>query len=251
MRLCCWLRVDWSGVEPLRQKAGLVGRGVFLCVNHQSFLDTPLVCVLLPARLVADAKVLMSRAVLRLPVVGFIGRCVGHFSVPYTGFSSDDFSLDPGELPQLLSRMEDHAASGGHLIVFPEGMVNSRWAELQRFRGGGFEVAIRHDMEVWGLVIAGTGQCWPKAVALGGGPGRLDCMAVRIAESAQALAARLAGSEAGLQQKGRALANEARQTMQRELDELIARRRADGVAAPEAAEPAGHVALVRRTEASA
>lgn len=226
IKACCWLKVDWSGAEAL-EEAGARGRPVFLIANHQSFLDTPLNCVLLPRALVPDIKVLMARRHLRMPVLGRIAKAIGHIPIPYTTRKAGDFALDHKEMASIHTRIDNHVSQGGHLIVFPEGDLNSNWEKLLLFKGGGFEICIRNDMEVWGLLTVGAGECWPASVALGGGPARFHSRAFRIADSAREAAAKLAG-EADLQGQGRALAAEAQQVMQRHLDAILESRKAGG-----------------------
>lgn len=224
LRLCFWLRVDTKGVEPFYQGAGLGSRPVFICVNHVSMLDTPLVCVLMPWRLVQDMKVLMARAYLGLPVLGRLANGIGHLPLPFISRTNGDFRMDPAKLAGAVQRIDDHVASGGHFIVFPEGQLNREWHNLRQFRGGSFEYSIRHDMEVWGLVIVGAADSWPEGSPLGGSPAKLVCRAVKIADSARETAAKLAGPDASIAGQGQALANMAQAEMQRELSEGLARR---------------------------
>lgn len=227
MRICFWLQIDRNGMGEFHSEAGKSGRSVFVCVNHTSFLDTPLGCVLSPWHLISDLKVLMTRSMLRLPVIGRLALSVGHLPLPFLGRSNRDFRMDESLLAQALERIDSHIEADGHLIIFPEGYINDDWHTLQQFRGGGFEIAIRHDMEIWGLVIAGSADSWPATSVLGGRPAKINCRAIRIADSAKSLAANIphdsTDSKEGqiLQSQGRWLAAEARSQMQCVLDEIL------------------------------
>lgn len=226
IRLCFWLKLDVKGMAPMMQRAGLGSRRVFLCVNHVSYLDTPLVCVLVPWRIIGDIKTLMAKRMLSLPMLGRLAHAIGHLPIPYTTQTHGNFAMDREELARIQLRIDEHIIAGGHLIVFPEGELNAEWEKLRQFRAGGFEICIRQDMELWGLLVAGTADTWPSQAILGGGPGLLTCRAVLIEESGREAAVRLGGPEASLQQQGRALAAHAQAAMQRTLDEMVAARAA-------------------------
>lgn len=221
-RLCFWIQIDEEGVAPLVEEAGRTHRQIVLCVNHVSYLDTPLVCTLCPWRLVTDLKVLMQRAYLRLPILGRLATDIGHIPIPFKSRHDGDFSVDRPEMARTSVKIDEHIAAGGHLIIFPEGQLNEEWQHLQQFRAGGFEIALRHDMEIWGLVIAGASDVWPAKAPLGGDPGRILCRAVLIAESATEVAAKLGGRS--FCEQGRALASHVQGTMQRELDDMVLAR---------------------------
>jgi len=223
---CFWMRRDLKGLEPL-QGAGHDGRGVYLCVNHVSYLDTVLVCCSLPWHLVPDLKAVMVRWILRAPVVGRLADAVGHLPLPFKAASpgSNDWSMDQStDVAAYLQRIEDHVAAGGHLGVFPEGKLNKDWLTLLQFRGGGFEIAIRHDMEVWALVMTGVAEAWPSYQLMGCGPAKMDFRVRRIAASAKALGLELAGPNASIKEQGIAIANHAQELMQENLNQMVAAR---------------------------
>jgi len=223
---CFWMRRDCAGLSPL-QGAGLDGRGVYLCTNHVSYLDTILVCCSLPWHLVPDLKAVMVRWILKAPVVGRLANAVGHLPLPFkaTVPGSDDWGMDrSADVAAYLQRIEDHVAAGGHLGVFPEGKLNKEWLTLLQFRAGGFEIAIRHDMEVWALVMAGVADAWPAYQLMGCGPADMSFSAVMIASSARALGVQLAGKEASMKEQGIAIANHSRELMQESLNQLVAAR---------------------------
>lgn len=227
LRLCCWLEVDSQGLAPLNG-AGRGFRSVFIAVNHTSFMDTPLVCAMMPRRLAGDTKTLAARVHLKLPILGRLASVVGHLPVPYTSRRVGDFTLDKEQMAKTMAKVDEHIWAGGHLAIFPEGDLNKDWHVLKQFRRGGMEICIRHDMEVWGWITVGPAISWPADVFLGGTPAKLRNRAFLICISAKEAAERLAGPGSTLQEQAQALAAEARAAMQKVLDEMLASSRSDG-----------------------
>jgi len=217
----CWLRIDWEGAAAL-EEAGKSGRPVFLAVNHASFLDIPVACVAMPWRLAGDGKTLMAHGHLRLPFLGRLAEAVGHMPVPFKNTSTrGDFSVDKEKMASIMTQVDDHIRAGGHLGVFPEGDLNKDWKNLQRFRAGGLEVAIRHDMEVWALVIAGTADSWPEGEMVGGSPAQIRMCAKLLHSSASESAKHLAVPEAGIRAHAEALADDMHTSMQQMLNSVL------------------------------
>jgi len=220
-RVCCWVRLEREGLKAMGS-AGTRGRQVFAVSNHVSWLDTPILCSLLPEHLVGDTKTLMARSHLGLPVLGRLAEAIGHLPVPFLSRSEGDFSIDKEAFAKTLERLNGHLDAGGHLMIFPEGGLNADWRTLQPFRAGGLEFCIRYDMEVWGWLVAGTANCWPSTVAVGGSPAVIRNQALLLYPSAKEAAERLAGAQADLKTQAVALAGDMRTKMQRCLDELVA-----------------------------
>mmetsp|Transcript_124993 Transcript_124993/g.266800 ORF Transcript_124993/g.266800 Transcript_124993/m.266800 type:complete len:326 (-) Transcript_124993:101-1078(-) len=217
----CWLRVESSGTAPLKG-AGRAGRPVFAVSNHASFLDFPVICAYLPWNLTGDMKTLMASGHLRLPLLGRLAHAVGHMPVPFrNSHTRGDFSVDKEKMAEIMERVDAHVASGGHIGLFPEGDLNKDWKTLKRFRAGGLEIAIRHDMEVWGWVIAGTADSWPVGEMLGGSPARVTMSAELLYSSASEAGKRLAGPDSDLRAQAEAMAEDMRATMQRMMDSLV------------------------------
>jgi len=232
LRICFWIRLEDSGLKRL-QEAGTRGRQVFMAINHVSWLDTPLVCAHMPDHLIGDAKTLMAKLHLGLPILGRLAQAIGHMPVPF--LSNKSFNVDKQKLAKTMDRLNAHLAAGGHLAIFPEGDLNAKWHTLLPFRAGSLELCIRYDMEVWGWVFAGTADCWPSTVALGGSPAAIRTSAAMLYASAKAAAQNLAGPDADLRTQAVALAGDMRSRMQRSLDELrgIVPSEEGGAAEPE------------------
>lgn len=220
-RLCCWIRIDGSGLAPLDQ-AGRTGRKVFIAANHSSFLDSPMICALAPSALIGDLKALMARIHFSMPIVGRLAKALGFMPVPFRSSDRGNFAVDKDKLAELMARVDEHLANEGHLVLFPEGDTNRNWRQLLTFRAGGLEIAIRHDMEVWAWVMAGTANCWPVGEALGGRRATVRCAAAPLYASAREAGERLAGPGASVRDQAVAMAEDMRSRMQTMMDGLLA-----------------------------
>jgi len=217
-RFCCWIRIEAS-TDALKE-AGTKGRSAFIAANHVSFMDTPLFCTALPGNIAGDTKTLMARMHLNMPVIGRLARFIGHMPVPFTSERRGNLSVDKERMAETMALVDAHIDRGGHLVLFPEGDLNSQWRRLKQFRAGGLEICVRHDMEVWAVVMAGTANCWPEGAPCGGSPATLAMRAVLLYPSAKSAAEELAGSQATLREQAVALAENMRERMQAVLDEL-------------------------------
>eukprot|EP00747_Dinoflagellata_sp_TGD_P222972 gnl/TRDRNA2_/TRDRNA2_94638_c1_seq2.p1 gnl/TRDRNA2_/TRDRNA2_94638_c1~~gnl/TRDRNA2_/TRDRNA2_94638_c1_seq2.p1 ORF type:complete len:160 (-),score=22.45 gnl/TRDRNA2_/TRDRNA2_94638_c1_seq2:7-435(-) len=136
----------------------------------------------------------MSRAHLKLPILGRLALAVGHLPIPFNSRKAGDFSVDKEKMKKTMDDVDTHIGAGGHLLIWPEGDLNKEWRTLKQFRAGGMEIAIRHDMEVWGWLMVGPADCWPAVVCLGGWPSKVTLKAVCIHKSAKQAAEKLASS---------------------------------------------------------
>ncbi|CAK0796949.1 unnamed protein product, partial [Prorocentrum cordatum] len=223
LRVCCWLRVDASGLRPL-EDAGGGERRLFICANHASYMDTVLICAYMPRHLVGEAKTLMARKHLGMPVLGRIANHVGHMPVPFTSSSRGNYAVDKAKMAELMANVDRCIEGGGHLAIFPEGDLNPEPDVLLPFRAGGMDICIRHDMEVWAWVMTGQADCWPVDAAIGGRPSSIQLRAERLHHSAREAAARLAGPGADAREQAIALAADLRARMQGMLDEMLGNR---------------------------
>jgi len=216
----CWLRVESSGVLPL-EEAGRKGRSVFVAVNHASFLDAPVVCAYAPWSLVGNLKTLMAREHLKLPVMGRLAEAIQHMPVPFHSNTRGSLSVDKEEMSKIIAQVDEHVGAGGHLGIFPEGDLNKNWNTLMTFRAGGLEIAIRHDMEVWGWVLAGTADSWPVGEMLGGSPAHVRTAAKLLHGSAAEAGKRLCGPDSDTRTQAEALAQDIQTSMQDMLNSLL------------------------------
>jgi 1-acyl-sn-glycerol-3-phosphate acyltransferase len=117
--------------------------------NHLSFLDGPMLEMLIPGA----ARIILKKPVLRIPIVG-TGHAVRRVRAcgPQRGGG----------------RQEEHrqgrgpdAGEGYSFLIFPEG-TRSRDGKLQRFRRGGFFLALETGAPIVPVTIRGTFELMPK-----------------------------------------------------------------------------------------
>ena len=117
--------------------------------NHLSFLDGPLVMMLIPGA----ARVILKRSVLRLPIVGLGMRHVGFVPVDRKGAAGGKRSI-----ARAAALMRDRGYS---FLIFPEG-TRSRDGNLRAFRRGGFFLALESGAPIVPVTIRGTFELMPK-----------------------------------------------------------------------------------------
>ncbi len=117
--------------------------------NHLSFLDGPMAFMLIPQ----PVRVILKKEVFRLPVVGPGMSFVGFIPVARKGGQGGRASI--GRAIQLMRE------KGYSFLIFPEG-TRSRDGGLQRFRRGGFFLAVRSGVPIVPVSIQGTFELMPR-----------------------------------------------------------------------------------------
>jgi 1-acyl-sn-glycerol-3-phosphate acyltransferase len=138
------IRVEVSGLDRFDPRAPHI-----FMPNHSSFLDGPLIMLIIPGM----ARVILKKSVLRIPIVGIGMRFVGFVPVDRKGAEGGKKSIA-------------HAASlmrerGYSFLIFPEG-TRSRDGNLQAFRRGGFFLALESGAPIVPVTIHGTLELMPK-----------------------------------------------------------------------------------------
>lgn len=123
------------------------GERVILVSNHQSFMDMPFQ-TLLPVRV----KWISKKSLFRIPVMGWNMKLSGHLSVDRNKRASIK-SLER----QMGPLLEDNIP----ILIFPEG-TRSESGELQPFKSGAFDLAIRHNCYIQPIVLDGTYRMLPS-----------------------------------------------------------------------------------------
>jgi len=136
--------VEVSGLDRIDPRTPFV-----FMPNHVSFLDGPLVMVLIPG----VARVILKKSVLRIPIVGFAMRFVGFVPVDRKGAEGGKKSIG-----RALALMRKKRYS---FLIFPEG-TRSRDGRLGTFRRGGFFLAIESGAPIVPVTISGTRELMPK-----------------------------------------------------------------------------------------
>ena len=145
------VRVRVEGLDHL--PAG--GRYV-LCVNHQSYMDIPVLLVSIPAPVRFAAK----KELFRVPFLGWHLRRAGHVPV------------DRGNAVaavRALERSVEGIRQGIPVVIFPEGRT-SRDGEIGPFKGGAFAIAERSGADIVPVTIRGTRRVFaPRSRRVRGG----------------------------------------------------------------------------------
>jgi 1-acyl-sn-glycerol-3-phosphate acyltransferase len=138
------ITIEVAGVERLDPRSPCV-----YMPNHASFIDGPLVMVLIPG----VARVILKKSVLRIPVVGMGMRHVGFVPVDRKGAEGGKKSI--ARAVRLMR------TRGYSFLIFPEG-TRSRDGRLGRFRRGGFFLALESGAPIVPVTIQGTHEIMPK-----------------------------------------------------------------------------------------
>ncbi len=117
--------------------------------NHASFIDGPLVMMLIPGA----ARVILKKSILRLPIVGMAMRFVGFVPVDRKGAEGGKKSI-----ARAVLLMREKAYS---FLIFPEG-TRTRDGRLGPFRRGGFFLALESGAPIIPVTISGTRELMPK-----------------------------------------------------------------------------------------
>jgi len=138
------ITVEASGLERIEP-----GQPFVFMPNHGSFLDGPLVMMLIPGR----PRVIFKKSILRVPIVGQAMRFVGFVPVDRKGTRGGKASID-----RAAALMRERGYS---FLIFPEG-TRSRDGKLQAFRRGGFFLALESGAPIVPVTIRGTFELMPK-----------------------------------------------------------------------------------------
>jgi 1-acyl-sn-glycerol-3-phosphate acyltransferase len=138
------IKVEVSGLDRIDPRTALI-----FMPNHISFLDGPLLEMLIPGA----ARVVLKKSILRIPVVGLGMRFVGFVPVDRKGVKGGKRSI-----ARAVRMIREQGYS---FLIFPEG-TRSRSGKLQRFRRGGFFLALETGAPIVPVTISGTFELMPK-----------------------------------------------------------------------------------------
>lgn len=138
------LEIAVEGTERIRAGAPHV-----FMPNHGSFIDGPLVMMLIPGR----ARAILKKSVLRLPIVGQAMRFVGFVPVDRKGTRGGQASI--ARAARLMRER------GYSFLIFPEG-TRTLDGRLGPFRRGGFFLALETGAPIVPVTITGTRELMPK-----------------------------------------------------------------------------------------
>ena len=138
------IKVEVSGLDRIDPRTALI-----FMPNHISFLDGPMLEMLIPGA----ARVVLKKSILRIPIVGLGMRFVGFVPVDRKGVKGGKRSI-----ARAVQMVRD---KGYSFLIFPEG-TRSRDGKLQRFRRGGFFLALESGAPIVPVTIQGTFALMPK-----------------------------------------------------------------------------------------
>jgi 1-acyl-sn-glycerol-3-phosphate acyltransferase len=138
------IKVEVSGLDRFDRRTALI-----FMPNHISFLDGPLLEMLIPGA----ARVVLKKSVLRIPVVGLAMRFVGFVPVDRKGAEGGKRSI-----ARAVRMIREQGYS---FLIFPEG-TRSRDGKLQPLRRGGFFLALETGAPIVPVTIQGTFELMPK-----------------------------------------------------------------------------------------
>ena len=138
------IRIEVTGLEKIEKKTAYV-----FMSNHLSFIDGPLLFMLIPQSI----RVILKKESFRIPVIGQAMRQVGFIPVDRKGIKGGKKSIDQA------SRVIKE--KGFSFLIFPEG-TRSRDGKIQPFKRGGFFISADSQAAVVPISIQGTYELMPK-----------------------------------------------------------------------------------------
>ncbi|MDR2573117.1 MAG: 1-acyl-sn-glycerol-3-phosphate acyltransferase [Desulfovibrio sp.] len=147
--ICCRLLGALTKFE-YADKNDLLPKSYIVTPNHQSFFD-PYCVGVFPIK----NQVFFVRGwPFRIPLYGVIMREAGYLN-------SENMRLET-----FFQKAEELLRDGAALVIYPEG-TRSSTGELGRFRSGAFHLAMRCDVPIVPMCIAGTNNVFPKGKLFG------------------------------------------------------------------------------------
>jgi 1-acyl-sn-glycerol-3-phosphate acyltransferase len=138
------LKVEVSGLEHIGRK-----RAYVFMSNHLSFIDGPLLFLLIPQ----PVQVILKKQLFRIPVIGLGMSYLGFVPVDRRGIKQGRRAIDRAA---HLIRQKRYS-----FLIFPEG-TRSRDGRLQPFKRGGFFLAAEAGVPILPLSIEGTFALMPR-----------------------------------------------------------------------------------------
>ncbi len=138
------IKIDVSGVEKVDRKSSYI-----FMANHLSFLDGPMLFLLIPQLI----RVILKKEVFRIPVIGQGMRFVNFVPVDRKGARGGKKSIE--KAARLMRE------KGYSFLIFPEG-TRSRDGRIQTFRRGGFFLALESQAAIAPISINGTYELMPR-----------------------------------------------------------------------------------------
>jgi 1-acyl-sn-glycerol-3-phosphate acyltransferase len=138
------VRIEVTGVDVIEKNKPYI-----FMSNHLSFLDGPMLFWVIPQ----PVRVILKKEVFKIPVIGMGMRQVGFVPVDRKGIRGGKRSID--HAARLIKE------KGYSFLIFPEG-TRSRDGKIQKFRRGGFFLAVSSQAPIVPISIQGTFELMPK-----------------------------------------------------------------------------------------
>ena len=138
------IKVQTTGRDSIDRR----GPYIFMS-NHLSFIDGPLLFLLIPQ----SVRVILKKEVFRIPVVGQGMRFVGFVPVDRKGVRGGKKSIE-----RAAHLMRERGYS---YLIFPEG-TRTRDGRTQAFKRGGFFLALESGAAIVPVTIHGTYELMPR-----------------------------------------------------------------------------------------
>ena len=137
------IRLKVEGLENIDPK-----RQYVFIANHQSNIDIPLLVQALPE---FQLRWLAKKELLRVPFFGWAVWVTKHVMIDRG---------DPQDAVKGLARAKDRLGAGISLVIYPEG-TRSRDGRLQRFKKGGFLLAVQANTPIVPITVNGSAKLLP------------------------------------------------------------------------------------------
>jgi len=147
IRLGRWilgLRLQIDGLDGLDKKKAYV-----FMPNHLSFLDGPLMFMIIPR----DVRVILKKEIFRIPIIGWGMKIAEFVTIDRKGLRGGKKSVE-----RATSLMRE---KGYDFLVFPEG-TRSLDGTLKTLKRGGFFLAVNSKTNIVPVSIQGTFELMPK-----------------------------------------------------------------------------------------
>ncbi len=138
------IRLDINGIDKIEREKPYI-----FMSNHLSFLDGPLLFLIIPQSI----RVILKKEIFRIPVIGMGMRRIDFVPVDRKGIRGGKQSIDRAV---RLIREKKYS-----FLIFPEG-TRSLDGQLQSFRRGGFFLALNSQVPIVPISIQGTFELMPK-----------------------------------------------------------------------------------------
>lgn len=143
-RFILGIKIEVSGQEHIDRQKPYV-----YMANHQSFLDGPLLFMVIPQWV----RIILKKEIFRIPVVGRAMRTVDFVPVDRKGVRGGRRSVE-----KAIKLIRE---KGYSFLIFPEG-TRSPDGRLRDFRRGGFFLAVKSGAPILPVALSGTFGLMPK-----------------------------------------------------------------------------------------